>query len=56
LRRKLLYAGEVAAVASIVAGTALIFLPAGFILAGILGVFAAERAISMHDRAKGAKK
>lgn len=56
MRRKLLYAGEVAAVASIVVGAALIFLPAGLILGGILGVFAAERAIAMHDKAKGAKK
>jgi hypothetical protein len=56
LRRKLLYAGEIAGVVSIATGVGLIYFPAALILLGILAVVGFERALTMQNRPKGAKK
>ncbi len=56
LRRKLLYAGEVAGVASIAVGVGLVYVPAALILLGILAVVGFERALTIQNGAKGAKK
>lgn len=44
MRAVLLLLADVLAVAAVVAGTVMIYLPAGLIVAGLLGIVAAERA------------
>lgn len=50
MRAVLLLLAEVVAVAVVVVGVALIYVPAGLILAGLVGVVAAERSMGRGSK------